>query len=479
MKKYLLYFFVAMAGGFVVLVGTELLHKKPTAQVGVPQTQLPVQFANYTPSTAMELPDFVAAANNSVHAVVHIKTSYVKKNVFYDFFFGTPQTIYQPLEGFGSGVIVSQDGYIVTNNHVVQDAVSIEVVLNDKRTYTAKLIGRDPSTDLAVIKIDEQNLPTIPYGNSDNVQVGEWVLAVGNPFNLTSTVTAGIVSAKARNINILRNPEGGPTIESFIQTDAAVNSGNSGGALVSTKGELIGINAAIASPTMSYAGYSFAIPVNIVKKAIADLIEFGEIQRGFLGISTEEIDSKFADENNIKGLRGLYVSNLAENGSAANVGIRKGDIIVSIDNFPVNSQSELSEHLIQYRPGDKVAVGVLRNGQQKDFEVTLRNSRGTTEVSRRSATAEDQNPSAYGATFKQLTKDQKDQFGLSNGMQVVDLKEGLLKSAGVREGFIITSINKRIIRNESDIIAALNNRQNGVLIQGIYPNSTKPSYYGF
>lgn len=300
MKRFGSLLIVAVMGGLISLGAYSLINKHSSSVAGVPAAQVPAQLASYSSvSDGQLLPDFTVAANLTIHAVVHIKTEYARKNNMYDNFFDfrdlfggqMPNNQQQPVMAAGSGVIISQDGYIVTNNHVVQDATTINVTLNDKRTYTASVIGTDPSTDLAVIKIDESNLPFIIYGNSDEVKIGEWVLAVGNPFNLTSTVTAGIVSAKARNINILGSPDGS-AIESFIQTDAAINPGNSGGALVNTRGELIGINAAIASGTGYYAGYSFAIPVNIVKKVVDDMLKFGEVQRAFIGVSIREVDFK-------------------------------------------------------------------------------------------------------------------------------------------------------------------------------------------
>jgi len=279
MKKYAVFFLMAVLGGFISLAGYTLMQKNTEKLQGVPQSSVPVHLTSMT-GQAADYPDFTVSANTSIHAVVHIKTEYARKNSMYDNFFNfhdffgdSPFGQQGPLQGAGSGVIIATDGYIVTNNHVVQDASKIEIVLNDKRSYEGTIVGTDPSTDLAVVKIKETNLPFLNYGNSDELQIGEWVLAVGNPFNLTSTVTAGIVSAKARNINILGTPDG-TSIESFIQTDAAVNRGNSGGALVNTRGELVGINAAIASGNGFYAGYSFAIPVNIVKKVVADLIDY-------------------------------------------------------------------------------------------------------------------------------------------------------------------------------------------------------------
>ncbi len=480
MKKYAGYLVVAILGGFISLGSYALIQKKSDKLQGVPQSPIPVTYASMAGSDAI-LPDFTTAANMSIHAVVHIKTEYSRKNMYYDDFFdlhdffnNRQPGMQQPLEGSGSGVIISPDGYIVTNNHVVQDATKVSVVLNDKREFEADIIGTDPSTDIAVVKIKDSNLPYIVYGNSDELKIGEWVLAVGNPFNLTSTVTAGIVSAKARNINILGTPDGS-AIESYIQTDAAVNRGNSGGALVNTRGELVGINAAIASGTGYYAGYSFAIPVNIAKKVVADLIEFGDVQRAFLGVSIRDIDNKFASENNIKELRGVYLSDVTDNSSAKEAGIQKGDVITAIDGIKVNSTSELLEQIGQYRPGDKAKISVLRNGSEKDYMVTLKNKGGTTSV----ITKEDQdNIARLGATFSPVSAEIKAKLGIAGGVQVTSIGDGILREAGIKEGYIITEIDNKPVRSTKDIENALENKRGGVLIEGIYPNRTR-AYYGF
>jgi Do/DeqQ family serine protease len=324
--------------------------------------------------------DFSTAVEKSIDAVVHIRTITERKNLIYNpfqsWFFGTPPQI-QPYiqEGSGSGVIISDNGYIVTNNHVIKNADKIQVTLNDKRTYTAQLIGTDPSTDLAVLKIDEKNLPFIIFGNSDEIKVGEWVLAVGNPFNLYSTVTAGIISAKGRNIHVIENnPESGNfPIESFIQTDAAVNPGNSGGALVNIKGELIGINTAIASNNGAYQGYAFAIPVNVVKKVVSDIIEYGTVQRAYLGVSIRDIDAEFAKESNLKTLNGIYVHDVLPNGAAEESGIKPGDIITKINDKEVRKIPELQEQLSKFRPGDKIKITILRKDKPMEIEVILKN----------------------------------------------------------------------------------------------------------
>lgn len=483
MKRFGSLLIVAVLGGLISLGAFSLISKRTNSVAGVPSTQIPAQLASYSGvSDGQLLPDFTIAANLTIHAVVHIKTEYARKNSIYDNFFDfrdffggqMPNNQQEPIMAAGSGVIISQDGYIVTNNHVVQDATNINVTLNDKRTYSATVIGTDPSTDLALIKIDETNLPFITYGNSDDVKIGEWVLAVGNPFNLTSTVTAGIVSAKARNINILGTPDGS-AIESFIQTDAAVNRGNSGGALVNTRGELIGINAAIASGNGFYAGYSFAIPVNIVKKVVADMMQFGEVQRAFIGVSIREVDSKLAKEEGLSELRGVYVADVTENGSAKEAGIRPGDIIISVDAIPVNSSSELLEVIGQHSPGDKVNLTIARDGKDMSYNVKLLNKAGTTQVVKKDEQGVDE---LLGATFTPAPTDLKQKLGIDHGVQVNSLRNGILLEAGIRQGFVITEIDKKPVFAASDIKKALQNKTGGVLIEGVYPNRTR-AYYGF
>lgn len=484
MKKILGSFLIAIAGGVVALGAYSLIDRKNEKDTSsVQREQVPAYLASMpgTVST-MVLPDFTEAAANTVHAVVHIKTEYQRKSSVYDYFFDfrdffgdrTPRGGNAPIIATGSGVIISPDGYIVTNNHVVTESNKVEVTLNDKRTFNAEIVGLDPSTDLALLKIDAKDLPYTVYGNSDQLKVGEWVLAVGNPFNLTSTVTAGIVSAKARNINILGSPDGS-AIESFIQTDAAVNRGNSGGALVNTRGELVGVNAAIASGTGYYAGYSFAIPSNIVRKVVADLKEFGTVQRGFMGVSIRELDSKLAAEQGISDIRGVYVAEVTENGSAREAGIRSGDIIMNIEGVAVNSTSELLEIVGQHRPGDKVNVAVKRNNKDLSFNVTLRNRDGDTKPVKREEVDVD---SVLGATFEPVSEELKSQLGIENGLQVSKLGDGKLRNAGIRQGFIITQIDGKRITNRQDLANALASKKGGVLVEGIYPNRTR-AYYGF
>ena len=435
-----------------------------------------VQYVNMPNAVDAALPDFTKAADMTVHAVVHVKTFYSNKSMGFNPFgynpfdlWGRPQQAPQQ-ESSGSGVIITDDGYIVTNNHVVENAEKVEVTLNDNRTFSAKVVGTDPSTDLALLKIDEKGLPYVPYGNSDNLKVGEWVMAVGNPFNLTSTVTAGIVSAKARNIGILPDQF---KIESFIQTDAAVNPGNSGGALVNTRGELVGINSAIASNTGSYTGYSFAIPVNLVRKVMEDLVEFGNVQRGFIGVSIRDVDSKLADEKGLKETQGIYVAGLSEGGAASEAGLKEGDIITKVGEVSVNSTPQLQEQIGRFRPGDKVNVTVMRDGTEKTFAVVLRNKDGDTRVVKN-----DQVLNLLGGTFENISKDDQAKLGIQGGVKISKLLPGKLRSAGIREGFIITSIDKKPVRTMEDIDNALKTKQGGVLVEGIYPNGLR-AYYGF
>ncbi len=483
-KKILAIFLIALAGGLFALVTPALLNKAMYSRKTV-QPETPVQFASYPAFTGTSSGslDFTKAAASTVPAVVHIKTEYEQKNVTNDFyggfwdpwgFFSNPSYQYKsaPVKASGSGVILSEDGYIVTNNHVVQDATSIEVTLNDNRIYEAKVIGTDVGTDLALIKIDEKDLSFLTYGNSDSVKVGEWVLAVGNPFNLTSTVTAGIISAKARNLNILGKNS---SIESFLQTDAAVNPGNSGGALVNTDGQLVGINAAIASNTGSYLGYSFAIPVNIVKKVVNDLLQFGVVQRAYLGVTFEDIDSKLAKEKGISKVKGLYVASVLVNGSAADAGLKAGDVITKIGNSDVNSSSEMQESIVTHSPGDKVVITYIRDGAEKEVTVTLKNKDGGTGVVK-----EDESDifTLLGCTLDNISALDMKKLGIQYGLKITKLDDGVLKSAGIKEGFIITAINKKPIKTTADVSEAMKNKTGGVLIEGYYANGMKV-YYGF
>ena len=365
----------------------------------------------------------------------------------------------------------------MTNNHVINKAENIEVALNDRQSYSAKVIGQDPTTDLALLKIDATDLPFVSYGNSDETKVGEWVLAVGNPFNLTSTVTAGIVSAKGRDINILGvdSRTGASAIESFIQTDAAVNPGNSGGALVNAKGELVGINSAIQSSTGSYVGYSFAIPVNIVRKIVNDLKEYGTVQRAFIGVNIRDIDKKLAEKESLGNLNGVYVSGVVDNGAAEDAGIETGDIIKKVGSVQVNKVPELQEQISQFRPGDEVVITLSRDGEEVEKKVVLKNYKGSTEPinSETEATLK-----ALGARFDKVSESEMQKLGISGGVKVKQLFSGKLMRAGVQEGFIITRVDKQPVNDQEDILRILQGKKGGVLIEGVYPNG-KERYYGF
>lgn len=407
--------------------------------------------------------DFTDAAAKTVNTVVHIRTEIVTKgNSYYDFFGPLLEQLYgQRLEvpdnvsyGFGSGVVISPDGYIVTNNHVVEGARKIEVTFNDKHKREARIIGADPTTDIALIKVDATDLEFLTFGDSDKVRVGEWVLAVGNPFNLTSTVTAGIVSAKARNINIL----GEGTIESFIQTDAAVNPGNSGGALVNTKGELIGINAAIASRTGSYVGYSFAIPSNIAKKVVEDFMQYGRLQRAYLGVTITEVTDELAARDGIDELSGVYVTDVLPEGAAKKAGIQAGDIILSINDITVDNKSQLIGVIAQYRPGDKVNVKIRREDKIMVIKVVLANEDGAEEISQKSEVFYNE---TLGLVLEPLSSVIKTKINKDYGLKVVEVRNPALKNKGVNEDFVILSINNQKVSSENDLIKALQKNNNG------------------
>lgn len=395
-------------------------------------------------------------------------------NDFFNNFFGFEpfQQRQRAYRTSGSGVIVSQDGYIVTNNHVVADADSVTVTLNDKREFVAKIIGTDPSTDLAVIKIEAEGLSVLQYGNSDSVKVGQWVLAVGNPFNLTSTVTAGIVSAKARNLNILSEKNNRNTLTSFIQTDAAMNPGNSGGALVNTSGELIGINAAIASSTGSYTGYSFAIPVNIAKKVIKDLINYGATQKASAGIMIQEVDSRLMNEKNLQEIKGVYVAKVLDNGAAYKAGVKEGDIISRINGKEVNSNAEVNEIMLQMSPKDVAHYEIIRQGQTIQKDLTLLNESNTTDIVRDNA----ETVEALNCTFREINQKEKASYGLSKGLVIVKTGKSRLSSVGISNGFIITAIDGKVNLSLSDA-KALAEKKGQTQIEGFYPNSNRTYSY--
>lgn len=428
-----------------------------------------VQFANYpvqAPNTATL--DFTLASAISTPSVVYITTvsTAQNNNNWFDWYFnggGNNLTT-----GSGSGVIFSNDGYIVTNNHVIQRAEKIEVVHN-KTTYIAKVVGTDPSSDIAVLKIEAENLPAIKIGNSSQVKIGEWVLAVGNPFNLTSTVTAGIVSAKGRNINIVNSSF---PIESFIQTDAAINPGNSGGALVNTQGELIGINTAILSKTGSYTGYGFSVPIDIVKKVFSDLIKYGVIQKAFIGAEVNELNSSLVNQLKLSSLDGAYITYLQKDGAAEKAGLLKNDVILKLDDKSVNSRSDFDEYLAYKSPGEKIKITYKRNNVVKESFVTLTNEEGKTDIVKH----ELYSSSTLGADFSTIPKVEKDKMGLSNGVRIVNIRNGLISRLGLPEGFIITSINRTPMNEPQEVSNILEKIRGQVIIEGISTNGGRSIY---
>ncbi len=446
--------------------------------------------------------DFSVVAEEVMDAVVHIKSTqtYNNNNIAYhqsptpfdDLFGGgdlfqeffTPRNFQQRSPnrkrspqvkmGQGSGVIISEEGYIVTNNHVIADADDLEVTLHDNRTYKAKVIGTDPTTDLALIQIKERNLPTLPLVNSDEVKVGQWVMAIGNPFNLNSTVTAGIVSAKGRNINILREQF---AVESFIQTDAAINPGNSGGALVNLDGGLIGINTAIASPTGAYSGYGFAVPTNIVSKVVEDLIKYGVVQRGVLGIMIRTVDGNLKKDKDLSVVSGAYVDSLMENSAAGAAGILAGDVVVAIDDILVESSPKLQEVIARHRPGDDIEVKVNRNGKEKTFRVTLNNRKGNTNIVKKE---HKEILSILGANLVTIDAALAKKLDLKGGVKVTELYRGKLRQqTDIRLGFIITKVDGQFVKTMEAFIEKLDGKKGGVMLEGVYEDIPGEFYYAF
>jgi Do/DeqQ family serine protease len=418
--------------------------------------------------------DFTFAAEQTVHAVVHVHTKKMMggyaQNPIMEWFYGDRYSS-KPREvsGYGSGVIISADGYIITNEHVIQGADGVEVILNDKRILQAKIIGRDPSTDIALLKVAGENLPYVRYGDSDQLKLGEWVLAVGNPFNLTSTVTAGIVSAKGRSLGIL---EGDYRIESFIQTDAALNMGNSGGALVNTKGLLVGITSAILSPSGAYAGNSFAIPTTIVKKVVDDLKEFGEVQRAIIGVNIRDVVSEDADKYNLNNIKGIMITGIVENGSAEAAGLKANDVIIGFDGVPVNTTAELQEQVGKRRPGDKATVTYLRNGKESTVNVTMKNVAGNTSV----VTAQTGTDMVFGARLANLSSSDRKSFSVDYGVKVVDISEGRFRDLGIRKGYIILNVNGKKVNSPADVRQYTNNESTLKSIGGVQTDGTIFSY---
>ena len=466
-------------GGAIALLGSYFIKASDPAMNIQDGSSVPVWNTNYSSFAGEANIDFVSAAERTVNSVVHVKTESTVNpsyNPWFDFF-GYQQSP-QVQSGSGSGVIISGDGYIITNNHVVEGAQKLVVTLNNNKNYTATLVGRDPSTDIAVIKIDEDNLPAINWGNSEDIHVGQWVLAVGNPFELTSTVTAGIVSAKARNINLIGNRNTNEEvypIESFIQTDAAVNPGNSGGALVNTKGELIGINTAIASRTGVFTGYSFAVPTTIAKKVSTDIIEFGKVQRAFIGVKISEMTEQMAKDAGLNEVAGIYVNELTSNDTE----MKEGDVILKIGGKEVKNVPQLQEQVAKYRPGDKVKVDVWRDKKWVSIDVTLKNRAGKAELNNFAADAE-ANYNSLGAEFVAPSPEESQRLRIRGGAKIKTLTQGKLKSAGIQQGFIVTKVDESAIDSPDALREALSSKAKGegILIEGVYPNGTR-AYYGF
>jgi serine protease Do len=474
---------IALVGSLIGIGIYSLLDHSKTIIVEKSE-RAPVTYTGM-PASAFAAPDFRLAAEKSVHAVVHVKTVSSVKQYGYgniqDWFFGNPREFNREQTGYGSGVIIDGQGHIVTNNHVIEGSNSIEVTLNDGRVEKATLVGRDPQTDIAVIKIKTDDPQYLSFGNSNELQVGDWVLAVGNPFNLTSTVTAGIVSAKGRNIGIIGGNQNNPYerqssqpkagIESFIQTDAAVNPGNSGGALVNLQGELVGINTAIASQTGSYAGYSFAIPATIARKAVSDIIEFGEVQRVVIGIQGGTVNPEVVESKGLKVNRGVYVDDLTQDGGAIKAGIKEGDVIVAVDGQKVNSMGDLQEQLAPHRPGEKVMVTVNRKGDEKEFGITLKTPSGDTKTVGSSEFWD-----YLGADFEKLTDKELDKLNINSGVRVTKIREGKFKEAGIPVGFVIAFINRAPVTDVQDVRTYIERIKGGVFIEGIGPDG-KDDYY--
>ncbi|RKR81102.1 Do/DeqQ family serine protease [Mucilaginibacter gracilis] len=498
MKKFGLTVLTAFLGGAMAIGAYKVIENNRDGNLSFEDRQK-VYFASNREQPVISSTgnvDFTEAAAAVTPAVVYIRTTYAatsggsqdEMEQMFGQMFGQRVRPQGVQKASGSGVIISPDGYIVTNNHVVEKADKIEITTNDKRVFQAKVIGTDPNTDLALLKISATNMPIVKLGNSDDARVGEWVLAVGNPFNLTSTVTAGIISAKGRNINIIghgdeeeNNPFGrtrlqqsapklNKAIESFIQTDAAINPGNSGGALVNTKGELIGINAAIASQTGSYEGYGFAIPVNLAKKVLNDIQKYGSVKRGLVGVSFTELNPDAAQQLGIDRTVGLYVNDLVAGGAAEAAGLHKGDIISKVNGRTVTESSDLQETVGRLQPGDKINLTVIRGGAEKTFSVTLKAETAETRTAAVSKSAEELY-NKLGAGFQALTDNQKAKYGLKSGVAVTNVRPGkMFDDLGIEVGSVITSINSMPINAPADIDKALTNLKNGNLkISGIDP----------
>ena len=464
---------MAIVGAAIALFAYTTIIDKPAAVVAKDSsgTNMPEAQAYLTALQMQEgQVDFKYAAEQTVHAVVNVHTKTLVRqpdNPIMEWFYGdrySNRPKEREMEGIGSGVIISPDGYIITNNHVIEDAENIEVTLNDNRLFTATVIGRDPSTDIALIKIKATNLAYLKYGNSEDLKVGEWVLAVGNPFNLTSSVTAGIVSAKGRNLGIIDDDY---RIESFIQTDAALNPGNSGGALVDTKGLLVGITSAIYSPSGAYAGNSFAIPVSIVKKVVDDLREYGEVQRALIGVVMTDVTSEIAEKNKLSEVKGAIITEVKAGSAADDANLKENDVIIKFDGAAVNSSADLQEQVGKHRPGDKATITYLRSGKETTVPITMKNFAGTTSVVKPGAGT----GSVLGARFESLSSNDRSMYGIEQGVKIVELGDGLFKDLGLKKGTVITSINNKKVSSADDVRQAAGTGEKSLKsIEGISPD---------
>lgn len=467
--------FAGLVGGVVSLLGFYVLAPKVFEKRSIEDMQsASAQLARYASLNPIPAFDFTSVAEIANPAVVHIKTTMGPTRGQsqgqmpfdpFDFFNGPGFKFDNPGPSMatGSGVIISDDGYIVTNNHVIENANKIEVVLNDKRSYIAELIGTDKNTDLALLRISEGDLPFLKLGNSDNVKVGEWVVAVGNPFNLNSTVTLGIVSAMGRNIDLIRSKGNQYAIENFIQTDAAINPGNSGGALVNVAGELVGINTAIASRTGSYAGYGFAIPVNLMKKIVNDIMKYGKVQRAILGVSIRDIDQNLVDEEGLEDLKGVYIADVVEGGAAEKAGVKKGDVVLKIEDEKVNSSSKLQEKIGKYRPGDQIEILVRRGDKTTELKAVLLSKDGEAKIEK---VARSNTKTFEGINLSNTTKSEREKLEIKSGAKVESIDDGAFKDAGIPAGFVITHINNERVYSPQGAMAILSNLRGAIVVEG-------------
>ncbi|MBQ7876876.1 MAG: Do family serine endopeptidase [Bacteroidales bacterium] len=466
----------ALAGGLTAYAVVKMV--LPEQGTEIVQTTMDGARFRTVSLTQDNWPDFTYAAESAVDAVVYVKVSATQTmqqapSSIFDFFFGFPQQgAPQQREkvGSGSGVIIREDGYIVTNNHVIEGATKIEVTLNNNQTYQATLVGTDPATDVALLKIEANGLPVVPFGDSDKLRLGEWVIAIGSPYDLRSTITAGIVSAKGRS---MPNYSGEFKIESFIQTDAAVNPGNSGGALVDKAGNLVGINTAIISQTGSYAGYSFAVPVNIVKKIVYDLMDYGSVQRAVLGITMQEIDDKIANELKLSSRNGVYIVEVSKSGAADKAGIKAGDVLIAIDSTMLTNSASVQEAVSRFSPGDEAVVTVIRDGKQKKLDVKFK---GTAKEN--GTKSDDGSVAFYGSSIKAASEETLAKLGIKNGVEIVELGPGKLMEAGATEGFVIQYVNDHPVKTPEDIIEIVKKSKRTVFIEGTTP-SGRTGYFGF